>query len=212
MAKVIYLVRHGETDSNVGDVHRGDAALLTDHGRKQARVVGERCANLDIDIVIASTLERAKETADIINKRIKKPVIQSSVFVERKYPSIAIGRKKTDSDIMHLEKIVDDHLHVSGYRHSDEESAHDLLQRAHNALSYLIEQPEQNILVVSHAMFSRALVACVLFGTDTTIRDIAQCMRVLKVANTGLSILRYDLEDPYGPWRLICWNDHAHLG
>ncbi|OGG45629.1 hypothetical protein A2673_02610 [Candidatus Kaiserbacteria bacterium RIFCSPHIGHO2_01_FULL_50_13] len=211
MVKTIYLMRHGESEDNVVDDNalKGSSALLTERGREQARFVARRCAELDIDVVIGSTYPRAKETADIINERIKKPIEYTDIFVERMNPSEWYGKKKEGAKRLHA---LDSSLHISGFQHSDEETAEELLARTEKALKYLEDRPESNILLVSHAMFLRAFMARILFREDVTIREIAQCVRVMKLANTGLSILQHNQDDPYGPWRLVCWNDHAHLG
>ena len=85
MVKTIYLVRHGESEDNVaeesGGVYKGSQSLLTEQGREQARFVAKRCAELDVDVVIASTYPRARETADIINEHTAKPIEYTDVFI-----------------------------------------------------------------------------------------------------------------------------------
>lgn len=212
MSKTIYLVRHGESEHNAGEIWKEGDALLTERGRAQARLVGERCAQLDIDCIVASNLIRAKDTASIINERVGKPIEYNDSFSERRHHSDFVGKRKDDPEVRRMERYLFDKLHIPGFRHSDEENADDLVARTKEALKYLERHDKDNILVVTHSMFSRALAACVIFGDAVTGHEIARCMRVFAFANTGISILRFDPNDKLNEWRLIVWNDHAHLG
>jgi len=66
----IYFVRHGESQANVDGLFVGPhfPSPLTANGREQARLAGEqiRAEGLAIDRIVASPLERAKDTAVII--------------------------------------------------------------------------------------------------------------------------------------------------
>ena len=67
----IYLVRHGEVDSNLKKIYNLEDDL-NQTGIKQAENLKEKIQNLEYDIVYCSPLLRAKHTADIINFRKKK--------------------------------------------------------------------------------------------------------------------------------------------
>ena len=60
----VYLVRHAKADTGEPDEQRA----LSEHGRKQARELGERFAQEDVrpDAVLSSPLLRARETAQAI--------------------------------------------------------------------------------------------------------------------------------------------------
>lgn len=73
--KTIYFVRHGETDANVKDLQRPDAAALTGKGRQEAKDVADQLKAKgikDIPTIITSDLPRAKETSDIIAKEFER--------------------------------------------------------------------------------------------------------------------------------------------
>jgi len=59
MEKHVYLVRHGQSDSNVDGVYRGRDAVLTDTGREQARIVAERIERIGVKALITSKFPRA---------------------------------------------------------------------------------------------------------------------------------------------------------
>lgn len=64
----IYIIRHGEKIE-------GDNMPLTERGRKQAELVAKRLKKLGIQKMYSSDLKRCKETAEIIKKQIKIPII-----------------------------------------------------------------------------------------------------------------------------------------
>ena len=91
--KTVYLVRHGESSANVGATKyfEGAESPLTEKGTEQARYIAERCTKLPIDLLVASTVKRAQQTASAISERINKPITSSELFVERmtQHPSLA---------------------------------------------------------------------------------------------------------------------------
>lgn len=64
--QTIYLIRHGETDFNRdGRVQGLTESNLSDLGREQARLIGERLQDLDIEAAVTSPLSRAVDTCRI---------------------------------------------------------------------------------------------------------------------------------------------------
>jgi probable phosphoglycerate mutase len=75
----LYLVRHGEAWGNVTPIMagmKGDKGL-TPRGVAQAERLRERLARepLGVDVLISSTLPRARQTAEIIQPSIGQPII-----------------------------------------------------------------------------------------------------------------------------------------
>ena len=70
--KKVYFVRHAESEWNVKSVRQVGSAPITEKGQDQASLVGERFKDTPIDVVITSTMTRAKETAEIISEKIQK--------------------------------------------------------------------------------------------------------------------------------------------
>lgn len=66
--KVIYLIRHGESIANTQSIYQGQTydTKLSALGEKQAHAVGERLRNEPITRVIASPLQRTRQTAEAI--------------------------------------------------------------------------------------------------------------------------------------------------
>lgn len=65
----IYLMRHGQTNGNIGNRLDGTTDTPLNHtGRGQAVVAAKEVAKLKIDHIFCSDLSRAHETAEIVNK------------------------------------------------------------------------------------------------------------------------------------------------
>lgn len=212
MKKTIYLVRHGQSESNVGEIQRERASKLTEHGHEQAKILAERFKKLPVDIIISSGFPRAHDTAQHIVRAIEKPYAEVDIFGERRPPSKAIGLKRTDPVLVAYEESFWNLFHDPQWRHEDSENFSDLNERAAACLEYLAQRPEEHIVVVGHGLFVRVLVARMLFGEELTGRECLKLMRFLQTENTGITVVVYDPRSPYGVWQMKTWNDHAHLG
>lgn len=218
-SKIIYLVRHGQSEDNVLPIYQSPHSHLTSTGQKQAEFLAERVAKLPIEAIISSTYTRAKETAEIISSKIKKPVELSDLFVERKKPSQVEGRPHTDEAAAKLFNEHEESMYTPGLKVSDGENFEELKTRSLQALELLASRPEKNILVITHAGFLRSLLATVFFGEKLDGKVLRTFFRgVRSTENTGLSVFKYDdnyKNSIYGagnsPWALWIWNDHAHL-
>lgn len=209
--KEIYLVRHGESEGNAGTHYQNENTRLTVYGRKQAAFVAERAAKLPLEALIASTMVRAQETASIISELIGLPVDSSELFVERRRPTEQIDQRKDDPDVLAAEVAIMQSSSVTGIRFSDEENFDDLNDRCRKALALLETHPKDKILVVTHGVFLRNIVAQVIFGQDLRGEDCGHVLNAFIASNTGITVLRFD-PTLAKQWRLLTWNDHAHLG
>jgi broad specificity phosphatase PhoE len=64
----VILARHGESELSVVGTVNGDPAVacaLTPVGEEQARRLGERLADVEIDLCVTSEFERVRQTADL---------------------------------------------------------------------------------------------------------------------------------------------------
>lgn len=75
---LIYIIRHGETQSNVeGRLQGWSNDGLNENGKKLAEITGRRLKNIHFDYCISSPLARAKETAETILQTFRNPVVIS---------------------------------------------------------------------------------------------------------------------------------------
>src|SRR6266404_3116977 len=82
----IYVVRHGESESNVEKVVAGNTdKQLTKAGERQARERGEHLAKIKFDAVFSSDLMRAKRTAELIAMERELAVMTTELLRERNF-------------------------------------------------------------------------------------------------------------------------------
>lgn len=209
--KKIYFVRHGESEGNVNEYSQGATVPLTEKGRKQALCVAERLKDIPLDLIIASTNDRARDTAEIINKTLQKPLEHSDLLVERRKPTTMLNLRFDDKESKHIQESIWDNFHVPGWRHSDEENFEDLKKRAQEVFKLLEEKSEQDILVVTHGFFLRILIAYLFLGKEMTGKECRAFALRAHMENTGICIFGHDTARQDSPWWLWTWNDHAHL-
>lgn len=211
--KKIYFVRHAESEGNVGTVRQGALTPLSDKGKQQIDLIAERCKKLAFDQIISSPQTRAKNTAEAIHKATHKPISINDLLIERKRPSMFEGKSKDDPDALAADQEMIKRFHEADWRHSDEENFLDLKQRAQQFLAYLETLSDEHLLIVTHGVFLRMIAAVIFFGEELTSREYWNFYVTLIHENTGITVfekIEYGNEAPR--WRLITWNDHAHLG
>jgi broad specificity phosphatase PhoE len=209
--KTIYFVRHGESKGNASDRYQMDSSPLSERGRAQAGRIAKRTSRLSVEAVISSTMPRASETAEIISDLVGLPVEHSDLFVERKRPSAQKGLIRTSPEAEEMDKGIIRSSAEAGYRYADEENFDDLTLRSGQVLTYLEKHPANQLLVVTHGLFLRVLLAKAIYGANLTGEECTNIIGTMQTANTGITVFTYDAERSR-PWHVITWNDHAHLG
>lgn len=158
--KRVYFVRHGQSEMNVSGHFAGAVTNtpLTETGRKQAIEAGKqlKTEGITIDIIVSSPLSRAHETARQIAKEIDYDmdgIILHDDLVERHFGILEgtlfgagpVTPKAHSTDPYAYEEI------------KDAEKIADMQARADRMIEYIYSLPEENILIVSHGHFGRAL-------------------------------------------------------
>ncbi|OGL31037.1 hypothetical protein A3D14_02125 [Candidatus Saccharibacteria bacterium RIFCSPHIGHO2_02_FULL_47_12] len=165
--KRLYFMRHGETEMNVQNIWSGTTETpLTSKGREQAKKAGKKAKTFGIDYIVSSPLSRAHETAKLIAKEIGYPadkIHTNSLFIERHFGEIEGTVWDFDTD---LDGII------------DIETFNETLERSRLALQWLHGLDAQNILVVSHGSFGRALRHHILEDYPYTNRRSDQINRI----------------------------------
>lgn len=84
MRKDFYIFRHGQSTYNVAGRTQGQTndSVLTEQGKEQAVLVGEKLQNKKIDIIVTSPLKRAMQTAELANQALNVPVETDEHFIE----------------------------------------------------------------------------------------------------------------------------------
>lgn len=208
MGKHVYFVRHAESEENVGHVHRGPQAELTEKGREQARAVAERIERIGVEALISSPFTRAIDTAHAIGERINKTPEQNEIFAEWLPPSQTLGLHRDHPDLQTIFEKIRDSLENPHFRHSDEETFAELVTRAEVALRSLEGHAASRLCVVTHGGFLRILIGVLVFGSAFTKQQFFNMRSHMRTTNTGISYAQFGEEG----WRLVTWNDQSHLG
>lgn len=209
--KVIYAVRHGESEANVLPIYQGESVPLTSTGIAQAYFVAERLAGLPIEALLSSTMVRARETAREIERRTKLSAEHHDIFVERIKPSSICGKPYADSTAAQKWARWNESFYSEGPRVEDGETFGDIVARADLALAFLLERPERVIALVSHGYFLRVVAARILLGTHLTGTLLRGFQGRMEMMNTGISVLRHESRFDGTRWCLWSYNDHSHL-
>lgn len=213
MEKQVYLVRHGQSESNLDRIMRGAEAQLSDRGRAQAELVAERVARLGVDALIASPFIRTLDTARAIAQSTGLTIEEEQLFREWGEPSLFMNRHEDDPLLVEARHAIhgktDPH-----YRHTDEETFAELRQRAEAGLKLLEEHPSSKICVVSHFGIMQMIAAVILLDSALTPAMMTRLYHRLRHTNTGITHIKYapGAEDPALIWQVVTWNDQSHFG
>lgn len=210
--KIVYFVRHGQSEANVSPVFQSPDSPLNETGKNQAQKIAERIAKLSFETLIASPLARTKETAEAITAKTGKQPEYSDLFVERIKPTSLYGKSYEDEKADALWKNWEKSLYTPDLRVEDSENFDDLISRADKALEFLRTRPEKDLVVVTHGYFLRTMVARVVLGDTLTPESFRSFHSRVLTENTGLTVIRYEQTWEGMDWRLWIYNDHAHLG
>lgn len=204
--KHVYFIRHGQSEYNLSDTMLPHDTALTPLGISQAEQCATRCAGLDVDVIFSSTYQRAFKTAEIIQQKNNKPIVKDEILLEYRYPDAVIGLTKKDGP---------NHLDMIGNietRYPGGETFGDLNVRARAAMTLLEAREEKSILVVSHSFFLHAMLTAITFGGEATFCEFEKLVHTFMLSNTGITHCIFDDEkSPERKWRVITWNDEAHL-
>lgn len=215
--KIIYFFRHAQSEGNLRHIQATDEDIhsseqyLTELGIEQTQSLAKRISNLNLEILISSTLTRARETTEIINQNKEYRVEYSDLFVERQKPSSIIGKLRNDEVVSATEKAWKHSLFTSNQQVEDGDSYETLIARADKALTLLKSRPEQSVGVITHGFFLNTLIMRAILGDMLNPELYKRFHKQSWQDNTGMMILDYHPDYPYTGWKLITYNDTAHL-
>jgi uncharacterized phosphatase len=149
------LLRHGQTDWNIDLRLQGSTDIpLNDTGRAQALQAASVLNREDWDVIIASPLSRAKDTADIVAKELGMNVVIVPELIERSF-GVAEGL-----DHASWRKMYESHAVIEGL-----ESLEDLRARTILLLDLIAnDYAGKRVLAVSHGAFIRKVLTIISNG------------------------------------------------
>ncbi|ETW81709.1 hypothetical protein HETIRDRAFT_25713, partial [Heterobasidion irregulare TC 32-1] len=179
-------IRHGESTDNLRSVWAGwEDAPLSNHGKQQARAMGQSFTETRFTAIYASTLKRAFTTAQALydGQKDPKPTFTSSPLLREQHFGIAEGKPWTyhREKGMTLEEQFDQGkfpvLHHDDEKFPGGESLNDLAARANRAIEELVlphvwtaaKEGEKgvHIALVSHGLcISQLMIQLLKHNTD----------------------------------------------
>lgn len=195
---ILYLIRHGESVYNREGKIQGQTDIeLTEFGKQQAQAVALGMADVELDAIIASPLQRAYQTASALAQSKQMPIqlheglkeIDVGVFsgltwpeVAEKYPQHADAWSRQDMDFV-----------LPGG-----ESRRMLQQRGVATLVEISRLPLKSIAIVAHG----GILCAALKG----LLGIPDSLNPFSLFNASISRLLWN-----GNWQLITLNQTEHL-
>lgn len=197
----LILVRHGETEWNRVGRYQGFARTsLNERGRRQAERVASRLAHWEIDVLYASDLPRAVETAQPIAEQLGLPINDLAAIRE-----IDVGEWEglTVSEI-ESQHTANWEAYLANPMNTVRKGGESLAQLAERVTQafrrWEVEHAGQKVLAVTHGGPIKALV-CTLPGLPLEYR-----MNLI-IGNASITTFVYQ----YDRWRLESLNDRCHL-
>lgn len=147
----IYVARHGQTQWNVENRICGRTDLpLTEEGSRQAELLGKKAAVCGMDLIIASPMLRARQTAEAVAKHCGVPVITDARLIEQDYGSFE-GMSRFDEGFLANKR-------QFAVRYPGGESMMDLAARAYSLLDEIREKyPDKTVCLVCHGGICRVI-------------------------------------------------------
>ncbi|UQS84257.1 histidine phosphatase family protein [Bombilactobacillus thymidiniphilus] len=157
----VYIVRHGETNTNLERKVNGSATdlPLNKRGVQQVKNLQANFITNKIDCIYTSPLQRAQQTAKILNQKHHKPVIIDKRLTEMNY-----GNWDGQDAVLIKEDYpqVFDELGFFKENYSDYCTGETFAHLANRLASFwddlLNKHDEENVLLVCHGTVSRCLI------------------------------------------------------
>lgn len=164
----VYLVRHGQTAWNVGEIFRGRADIpLDETGKREAHLAGEALKDEALSAVYSSPLSRSMETAENIAKFHGLSVIPLDAIID-----ISYGEWEGSANQEIQEKYPE--LHALWLNEPNKvqfpggESLDQVRARTMAALDDLIaKHKDESIVLVAHRVPNK-VICCSLLGLDNS--------------------------------------------
>lgn len=147
----LYVARHGETEWNALNKVCGRTDLpLTEKGIQQAEKLAERTENLGVDIIIASPMLRARQTAEPTAKRLSLEILTDDRLIEQNY-GIFEGVDRLDPGFLANKR-------QFAFRYPGGESMMDVAYRVYGLIEELKgKYPDKTVLLVCHGGVCRLI-------------------------------------------------------
>jgi len=178
---VIYIARHGQTNSNVSHTWMGQSGNddLNETGKTQAKKLANYFENKNIKKIFSSPLSRALQTANIVAEKNNIEVLEDDLLKEMNYGDLE-GHNLDEvlRKFSNLYKLWKSDPEKTSFPNG--ESFDDLMKRANTILEKYVNN--DNILLVSHEDMIRGIL--------TAITKAPKDFWEYSISNTSVTTLR----------------------
>jgi probable phosphoglycerate mutase len=197
----LYITRHGTTEWNVQKRLQGwRDSNLTEDGRIRAIRLGESLTDVDFDMIYSSPQNRALETAKLIRGKKDTSIITLDALRELGF-GIWEGMKWEDIEEQFPEQFSIYKSDPIKYIPIDGETYSELFTRIKNFLGEIKNKDYNNILIVTHGVTIKALIAAIK-GLS-----LDEFSKLPVYTGTALNIV--EVND--GKLEIILENDTSHI-
>jgi alpha-ribazole phosphatase len=162
-----HLVRHGETEWNVGEVFRGRIDIeLNETGVKQAELLAQYLSKTKIEAIYSSPLKRALRTAEIIACPHNLEVNIDPGLIDFDYGQWQ-GLSHQEVKDKYKELYTAWTNHPQQVKMPAGESLSKVRKRAMAVVKNIIARYEGTVVLVSHRVVNKVLI-CALLGLDNS--------------------------------------------
>jgi len=197
----VYLVRHGQTAWNVGEIFRGRADIpLDETGKQEVHLAGEALKDETLHAIYSSPLSRSIETAENIAKFHDIPVTPFDAIIDISYGEWeGLENQEVKEKYPELHSLW--HREPHKIKFPGGESLEEVRIRTMTGLEgLLLQHKDENFVLVAHRVPNK-VICCALLGLDNS-----HFWRIQQdTASTNLFIYRD------GQWIIAFLNDTSYL-
>lgn len=204
MVTTVYLVRHGETDYNLGPRYQGQMDIpLNDNGRRQGDLLGQAMKDHHIDEVFSSPLSRAFETGQLIAQYHENVPVTPVHGLEEIDVGLFTGRMVEEAGKEYPEVLRCLKENPAQLQYPEGESCRDVYDRMVKTISSIVEKNRgRSIVIVSHGF---AIQNYIHYSTGKPFEEMGSYI----VTNTSRS--KFVFEDDSLMPTTVYINKHDHM-
>ena len=186
--KTIWVVRHAQSNHQIGLQEETCDCDLSPEGFRQADTLAGRLAGVHPDVVIVSAMKRAQQT--FMGSKITAPrmEVDSRAIEGGTYPELAGVRPP-------LSPLLRPDVHDAALV--------DTMPRATSLLADILAMPEPEVMLFSHCYFLSCFARLFLSAVETL------AWNAVKLHNTGIGKLVVEEDDIRRIWLWDAWADWA---
>ena len=203
MVTTIYLIRHAEAEGNVVPFFQGSLdTALTEKGEQQLEYLAERFRGIPLDAIYFSPYQRARMTAEAVNRYHNLNMIPEYDLRELNGGSWE-GRRITDLRDEYPEEFQVWVEHMQDFQAPNGDAMTEVYARMRRIMQKIAdENPGKTVAVFTHGCALRNFLSYVESGSITGLPAVGWG------DNSAVSLVEYDTESG---WKLIFKNDSSHL-